>query len=123
ALPGRVPNQTGTVAQADFIGNGGSPHFSVNNAFPGTGGDNYSVYLTGTLRVNTPGTYTFGVNSDDNSRIRITIPGTPTTVAQHTGCCSDQFGTPIALAAGDYPIEAMYTEGGGGDYGEFFYAA
>ncbi|WP_254509681.1 PA14 domain-containing protein [Anatilimnocola floriformis] len=119
---GRLPNQTGTVLQADFLGNGGSPHFAGGSTFAGTGGDNYAVYLTGTLRVATSGTYTFGVNSDDNSRIRINMGAGLTTVAQHTGCCSDQFGTPVSLAAGDYPFEAMYTEGGGGDYGEFFYA-
>jgi VCBS repeat-containing protein len=119
---GRLPNQTGTVQQADFIGNGGSPHFSVNNAFPGTGGDNYAVYLTGLLRVTVGGTYTFGVNTDDNSRIRIDLGAGLVPVAQHNGCCGDVFGAPVTLAAGDYPFEAMYTEGGGGDYGEFFYA-
>ncbi len=120
--PGRFPNQTGSVLQADFRDGGGGSHFTVNNNFPGTGGDNYAVYVTGILRVNTAGTYTFGVFTDDNSRIRIDTGSGLTTVAEHTGCCSDKFGTPVALAVGEYPFEAMYTEGGGGDHGEFFYA-
>ena len=124
-----VPSNTGTVLLADFIGNGGSPHFAGGSAFPGTGGDNYGVLVTGILRVNTAGTYTFGVNSDDASRIRIdrNQNGTIATdgsedVAFLGGCCADSIGAPIVLAAGDYNFEAMYTEGGGGDYGEFFYS-
>ncbi|MBK8090673.1 MAG: chitobiase/beta-hexosaminidase C-terminal domain-containing protein [Verrucomicrobiaceae bacterium] len=44
---------------------------SGNVAFPGGGGDNFAVEITGTLVVNTPGEYTFMVNSDDGCRLRI----------------------------------------------------
>lgn len=44
---------------------------SGNVAFPGGSGDNFAVEVTGTLVVNTPGTYTFMVNSDDGCRLRI----------------------------------------------------
>ncbi len=43
-----------------------------NNSFPGgTIGDNTAVVVTATLVVNTPGEYTFVVNSDDGARLRI----------------------------------------------------
>ena len=95
--------------------------------FAGGDNNNYAVFVTGTLYVNTAGTYTFGTYSDDNSRIRIDLNqngdiSDDGNVALQGGCCGDVFGSPVALAAGEYAFEAVYTEGGGGSYGEFFYA-
>ena len=45
--------------------------FPGNNNFPGSGTTNYAVQITGTLVVNTPGKYTFVVNSSYGSRLRI----------------------------------------------------
>ena len=42
-----------------------------NNGFPGGSGDNFAMEVTGTLVVNSPGEYTFMVNSDDGCRLRI----------------------------------------------------
>jgi VCBS repeat-containing protein len=122
------PSHTGTALLADFNGNN-SVHYSVDNPVPGGAGENYGVRLTGTLRVNNSGTYTFGTNTDDNSRIRIDLnrDGSIATdgsedVANQNSCCGDVFGAPVPLERGFYDFEAVYTEGGGGDYGEFFYA-
>ena len=44
---------------------------SANNPYPGSGSTNYAVQITGTLVVNTPGQYTFVVNSSYGCRLRI----------------------------------------------------
>ena len=130
-----LPSHTGSVLTADFPGdnsstiNGGQGHFNNPNAVPGGAGNNYGVLLTGSLRVTTPGAYTFGTYSDDASRIRIDLnkngvvatDGSEDIVTQ-PNCCGDVFSNGVNLLAGEYLFEAMYTEGGGGDYGEFFYA-
>ncbi len=62
--------QTGytTVNFADGV-DGNFP--SGNNSFPGSGNTNYAVQITGTLVVNSPGEYTFAVNSSWGCRLRI----------------------------------------------------
>ena len=42
-----------------------------NSNFPGAGSTNYAVQITGTLVVNTPGKYTFVVNSSYGCRLRV----------------------------------------------------
>ncbi len=67
---------TGTYTTVNFTDNTDGDFTSGNNAFPGGSSDNYAVQITGTLVVNTPGDYTFVVNSDDGARLRILTPGT-----------------------------------------------
>ena len=51
---------------------GADGEFPIGNlGFPGGAGDNYALQITATLVVNAPGEYTFVVNSDDGSRLRI----------------------------------------------------
>jgi len=129
-----------TITLAD-IGSNGDGSFPGRNPVPSPGGGNsYAVCLTGYLEVdnssNPGGLWTFGTFSDDNSRIRIDLnqngilEGSLTgeggiageTVAYQGSCCGVVLGSPVALANGFYAFEAAFTEGGGGDYGEFFYA-
>jgi VCBS repeat-containing protein len=135
--PVNPPDGTGILVLAD-LGSSGDGSFPGQSPVPPPGGgDNYAVFLTGILRVNNasnPGNiWTFGTHGDDSNRIRIDLDqdgileGSLTTqggesVVLRNGCCGLVLGTPVVLPDGDYLFEAMYTEGGGGDYGEFFYA-
>ena len=119
------------------------------DAFPGQagvpapgGGDSYAVFLSGYLQIDNTGNpgnqWTFGVHHDDETRLRIDLDGDgvlegnitngfdgtdgETVIAHTSSCCGLQLGQPVTIPDGIYKFEAVYTEGGGGDYGEFFYA-
>ena len=51
---------------------------------------------------------------------RHALSGQETVVARMSGCCANTLGSSINIPDGIYMFEAVYTEGGGGDYGEFF---
>ena len=55
----------------NFLDSGSDGHFGNNLVFPGGGGDDYVVEVTGTIIIPTAGVWTFGLNSDDGGRIRI----------------------------------------------------
>ncbi|MES2594317.1 MAG: lamin tail domain-containing protein [Verrucomicrobiota bacterium] len=61
----------GPYTTINFADGADGDYTSGNVGFPGGTGDNFAVEITGTLVVNTPGTYTFMVNSDDGCRLRI----------------------------------------------------
>jgi len=113
--------------------------FGATRAFPGdTGADDndFGTAATGTLNITTGGVYTFDVLSDDSFRFRITdssgndvdllgtaggggVGGVNTDADaandafRTTGCCADSFGY-YNLAPGQYDIEVIMQEGGGG---------
>ena len=64
---------TVTGVQTINYSNGAEGDFQTGNLdFPGGGGgDHFAVRATATLVVNTPGEYTFVINSDDGARLRI----------------------------------------------------
>jgi hypothetical protein len=62
---------TSTVSTINFADGNDGDFTSGNSAFPGGTGDNFAMRVTATLIVNTPGEYTFVVNSDDGARLRI----------------------------------------------------
>ncbi|MFP6694479.1 MAG: hypothetical protein VB875_15760, partial [Pirellulales bacterium] len=137
--PVNAPDASTFVSLANMGTNGGTQ-------FPGTrhngvpapgGGDSYGVVMSGVLLVdntNNPGNqWTFGIYADDNAQIRVDLDGDGVlegnltglggeTVANEGGCCGVRIGTTVTLADGYYKFETVFTEGGGGDYGEFFYA-
>ena len=117
----------------------GQADFGPDRAFPGdtAAGDNdFAAAATGSLNIATGGVYTFDVVSDDLFRFRITDAsgndvdllgtgggGSPTGVNtdadaandafRSTGCCADTFGY-YNLAPGNYNLEVIMQEGGGG---------
>ena len=132
--------QPATIIIAD-IGSNTDGSFPGQSPVPAPGGgENYAVFLVGSIRVdntnNPGGLWTFGTHADDASRIRIDLDqdgileGSLTslggianeTVAYNGNCCAATTGNPVAIPNGTYKIEMVFTEGGGGDYGEFFYA-
>jgi len=67
---GATTQQSGYTT-INFADGADGDYTSGNQGFPGGGGDNFAVEITGTLVVNTPGEYTFMINSDDGCRLRI----------------------------------------------------
>ena len=62
---------TANSATVNFTDGNDGDFTSGNSAFPGGTGDNFAMRVSATLIVNTPGEYTFVVNSDDGARLRI----------------------------------------------------
>jgi hypothetical protein len=120
---------TGTVTQVDLAeGTGGQ--FAINNPFPGLDnlpavGDtnDYTARITGTLVVNTAGSYNFFTDSDDGNRFRLdlnrngTFEDATESIVPNGGL--QGAGTPersgeINLMTGNYPFEVTFFERGGG---------
>ncbi|MBM48861.1 MAG: hypothetical protein CMP27_03375 [Roseibacillus sp.] len=121
ALAGsNVASETIVVAPVcNFLDTGADGRFGNNQPFPGGGGDDYVVQVTGTIIVPTAGTWTFGLNSDDGGRIRVN--GSDVMVDPTFHGTEDHFGS-INLSAGPHTIEAMFWERGGGSAMELFAA-
>ena len=115
-----VASETVVVAPVcNFLDTGGDGNFGNNQPFPGGGGDDYVVEVTGTIIVPTAGTWTFGLNSDDGGRIRVN--GTDVMVDPTFHATTNNFGS-INLSAGPHTIEAMFWERAGGSAMELFAA-
>ncbi|GAA3744479.1 glycoside hydrolase family 3 C-terminal domain-containing protein [Streptomyces tremellae] len=100
------PAATRTDARVDFDWNGAAPA-------PGVPGTDFSARWTGTLTPPSTGTYTFGLTSDDGSRLLIggkQVIDNWRDQATHT-----ETGT-VSLTAGEpVPVEVDYYQGTGGD--------
>ena len=76
-LAGQVPvatiTATGSITEADLddYTAQSTGNWSVNNPVPGGGGVFYAFQGTGTIQVNTAGTYSFALGSDDGSEFLI----------------------------------------------------
>ncbi|MBI1374069.1 MAG: LEPR-XLL domain-containing protein, partial [Phycisphaera sp.] len=116
--------------RADMLSSGSDGRFAVDYAVPGGLADNFSVFTTGYLVVVADGTYTFGTNTDDGSRLRIDLDqsgtfdgGAEDLIVDDTGhAATDRIAAPVFLTAGAYEFEWTWYEGNGGAEGEFFYA-
>ncbi|MFT4639953.1 MAG: hypothetical protein ACI8T1_003278 [Verrucomicrobiales bacterium] len=121
-----------------FINHGDSNGlFPESEAYPEEAfvSEDFVQFSKGTLRVPESGEYTFGVQTDDGFALRIlgaefssvqgqgTVdPGNANTMA-HPGTTgnSSTRGT-VTLTRGDYDIEFLWFERGGGDFGELYIA-
>ena len=108
---------TGTFTKGDLVG----------VAPFGALGEDYGDSLSGWITPAVAGNYTFFLSSDDPSQLLLSTddnPANATMIAQETGCCHafteppiEYTSEPQALVAGKkYFIQALHTEGGGGDY-------
>jgi hypothetical protein len=96
---------------------------------------NFAMRITGTVRIPTDGSWTFGVNSDDGFRLRIegasftAVYGTGTTFSGDTmtyGANRDRSVDSLGVAtlsAGDHPFQIDYYHGAGAGGIEFFAAS
>lgn len=123
-----APNTNGTTTMFDTHQITGGD-LNNNPAFGGTFGDNYGDSLSGWITPTVSGQYYFFIASDDASELWLSTDSNPANVAliaQEVGCCHgfQEPGAPttsglISLNAGTpYFIQALHTEGGGGDYVE-----
>lgn len=115
---------TGSVSNINTTG-------SNNNPFTGKRNndcthDNYHTLITGTLRVPTTGSYTFGVNGDDAVDFYIGSTRVAYWYGDHGANNNQPGGTSssISLIAGtDYTIKFRHEEGSGGDNWQLYYKA
>jgi hypothetical protein len=104
----------------NLLGDGAEGNYELNSIPPGNGGDDYLIVATGLITIPTAGVYTFGINSDDGSRLKI---GSTVVIYDDTyHGPEDRFGS-ISLTAGQHAFEVIMFEGGGGDSVEFFAAS
>jgi hypothetical protein len=109
--------------------NGGAGPFGVGVQLPGLpAGDNddFAFQATGTFTVQTTGNYTFYNDTDDGSRLRLSINGGGFTDIITDNVLSGSHtvpSTPVALTAGaTINLQWMWFERGGGAEGQSFYS-
>ena len=98
-------------------------------------GEDFVQFAKGTIRVSESGDYTFGVQTDDGFALRIfgaefsrvqgngqLDPGNANTMAHPGTTGNSSTRGVVTLAKGDYDIEFMWYERGGGDFGELYLA-
>ncbi|HTL17917.1 MAG TPA: lamin tail domain-containing protein, partial [Patescibacteria group bacterium] len=81
--------------------------------------DNFVVHATATITIPAPGLWTFGVNSDDGFTLSI---GNFTMAYPQPRAPGDTLQTFNFAAAGDYPLDLVFYECGGGSEVELFAA-
>jgi len=127
------------IGAINYFNTGGHGHYAANeNSFPGLfigqDANDYVVNVKAQVEIPSPGAWTFGVNSDDG--FRLTIEGATTT--QVTNSATPAGGDTISYpnprgpgdtlgvfdfpAAGDYQLEIVFYERGGGSCLELFAA-
>ncbi len=120
---------TNSFRQVNFLepdGGGANGNFGGDVDFPGSvGGTAEDDFVARTLAalVVAPGMegwWTFGINGDDGGRLRIN--GADVIVDDALHGPTDRFGS-IYLAPGEYTLDMLFFERGGGAESELFYAA
>jgi hypothetical protein len=109
------------VVQTVNFGSTATDFFQPNDTW--IGGDNFTVRVRGVLEIPAPGTYSFGVWSDDGFRLRI---GTNRVVVSQFPVAKGPGTNSVAVyfeESGLYPMELVYFEFLGGEDLEFSYWA
>ena len=107
----------------NYFNTGSSAHYGNDRTFPGltlgVDQDNFALEATATITIPTPGYWTFGVNSDDG--FGLSIGGFSTTYADPRAP-GDTLATFYFPEAGDYPLDLIFYECGGGSEVELYAA-
>jgi hypothetical protein len=113
------PTRTLTTVQPYFDhGNGGIQTASGGNrGWTDGGGDNFTARINGYVFIRRPGTYTIHLGGDDTNYFTINTPTGSVTV-KHNCCPQDVTGDFDIPQIGFYPIDNLFTEVGGGDWGD-----
>ncbi|HTI68940.1 MAG TPA: lamin tail domain-containing protein [Candidatus Limnocylindria bacterium] len=123
-----TPSQQASVTAqnspvVNFVNTGDSAHYGSDLTFPGlvigNDADNFALRAVATITIPSAGTWTFGVNSDDG--FRLVIGGVTMAYPDPRGP-SDTLQTFNFPAAGEYPLELVFYECGGGSGVELFAA-
>jgi len=125
--PALVAN-TQTRQTINFLGDGADGVFPSGNQLFALPGETHGLRATGFVSIPTAGTWTFGVNSDDGSRLRLDINGDGDFADSGETLINDDsghgpqsfFGTVPSLSAGAHKFEFVFFENYGGDEVELF---
>jgi hypothetical protein len=107
---------TSTYTTINFADGAEGNFTGGNSTFPGGAGDNFAVEITGTLVVNSPGTYTFVISCDDGARLR--VDGQDIIVDDGTHAPGGNSGT-VTLTKPTAQIQLIYYDATGGASLEF----
>ena len=107
----------------NYFNTGGEAHYGNNRTFPGLimgiEGDNFVTRSIATITIPLAGVWTFGVNSDDGFGLSIGSFKMAFTLSRGPDDTLQSFVIPTA---GDYPLELVQFQGGGGAGLELFAA-
>ena len=107
----------------NYLNTGGSANYGNDATFPGlTMGvdqDNFALHATATITIPSAGNWTFGINSDDGFTLSI---GSSTMSYPNPRAPGDTLQTFSFPAAGDYPLDLVFYECGGGSEVELYAA-
>lgn len=110
-----MTSPTANVTTINYSDGADGDFTSGNSAFPslgvGMGNNHFAIRATATLNINTPGEYTFIVNSDDGARLR--VDGQDVIVDDATHAPGSSAGT-IVLTKPQVSIELVYYDVEGG---------
>jgi hypothetical protein len=105
----------------NYVNTGGSAHYAGDVTFPGltigSDHDDFVIHAIATITIPAAGAWSFGVNSDDGFGLTI---GSFSMSAPSPRGPSDSIQTFTFPAAGDYPLDLVYYERGGGSEVELF---
>ncbi len=114
---------TGPIAKVDFADSGTNGRFDGVLPFPGEASiveiNSFALQVTGSIYVPTSGQWTFGVRSDDGSRIRIDGVTQLEDDSQHG---EEERYVTVTLTAGMHSLDFLFFENGGGAQVELFSA-
>ena len=112
-----------TLPVINYLNTGGSANYGNDRTFPGltigVDQDNFVIEATATITIPAPGYWTFGVNSDDGFQLTI---GSFTMSYPDPRGPGDTLQTFYFPAAGDYPLDLIFYECGGGSEVELYAA-
>jgi hypothetical protein len=107
----------------NYLNTGGSANYGNDQTFPGltigVDQDNFVLEATATVTIPAPGYWTFGVNSDDGFQLSV---GSFTMSYPNPRGPGDTLQTFHFSAAGDYPLDLIFYECGGGSEVELYAA-
>jgi hypothetical protein len=107
----------------NYLNTGGSANYGSDRTFPGltlgVDQDNFVLEATATITIPAPGNWTFGVNSDDGFMLSV---GSFTMSYPDPRGPADTLQTFNFPAAGDYPLDLIFYECGGGSEVELYAA-
>ncbi|MEM1230754.1 MAG: ASPIC/UnbV domain-containing protein, partial [Pseudomonadota bacterium] len=105
---GGIAGTSADLFAIDLLGGTDNGRFAGATPFPFA--DRFALRVTGHLRVDTPGEYTFGTRNDDGLRLRIN--GIDVIVDDAIHGAEDRYGT-LRLGAGLHSLDLVYFENGG----------
>jgi hypothetical protein len=107
----------------NYFNTGSSANYDNDQTFPGLAlgvdQDNFVLEATATITIPAPGNWTFGVNSDDGFTLSIGSFNVSYPDPRGPG---DTLGTFFFSVAGDYPLDLIFYECGGGSEVELYAA-